>query len=503
MMKEEDMGTEEPKIAAHAMSAENPAKEDGPTQVVDRLKRLQVAVTQGGEFFDPFVAARAQDDLRRTQTRMDLGADLTVAALVGGTGSGKSTLFNAITELNFADSGELRPTTERAAACTWQVDASAMLDYLEVDMDRRIEHESILTSGDNRLNGLVLLDLPDHDSVQVAHSAQVSRLIPMVDMLIWVLDPQKYADQVLHQGYLEDLRDRADSMIVVLNQIDTVPETGREILLADLRQLLDRDGLEGVPLYTTSALEHTGIKPIRQELADAVARREASVRTAAAELDAIIGRLRGDVGGSEAELRGEMLADINDRIVRASGVPAVAESIRDAGGSLGATALAQPEQPANTMMVAIRDAWMAHVRKGLPDRWQNALARDVVQPDSLRRSVGTALRSVALPVINRTPAYILIGLGAVLAIVGVVLGIVGVPVAGAGGRVAVALGGVALGVLLYWLARRQLAGQARAAGDAFERDVRAAIAETTENSLVKPAEAILSKHKLAREALNK
>ena len=149
-----------------------------PNEVIGRLQALQRAVAAGGRFFDPFVASRAQDDLRRAQERMRVGIDTTVAALVGGTGSGKSTMFNAITELNFADQGDIRPTTERAAACTFNVDATELLNYLEVDADRRIEHSSILTAGKDNLDGLVLLDLPDHDSVQLAHSAQVDRLLP-------------------------------------------------------------------------------------------------------------------------------------------------------------------------------------------------------------------------------------------------------------------------------------------------------------------------------------
>ncbi|OMG21489.1 GTPase, partial [Actinomyces naeslundii] len=51
--------------------------------------------------------------------RLALGVDHTVIALFGGTGSGKSSLFNALTQLNFADVGARRPTTSRAAACSW------------------------------------------------------------------------------------------------------------------------------------------------------------------------------------------------------------------------------------------------------------------------------------------------------------------------------------------------------------------------------------------------
>ena len=102
--------------------------------------------------------------------RLALGVDHTVVALFGGTGSGKSSLFNALTQLNFADVGARRPTTSRAAACSWGDDAGPLLDFLGVSSERRIRRESILDAGDQgSMSGLVLLDVPDYDSVTTEH----------------------------------------------------------------------------------------------------------------------------------------------------------------------------------------------------------------------------------------------------------------------------------------------------------------------------------------------
>lgn len=482
------------------MSIDETTRAEGSAAVIDRLKRLQEAVAAGGQYFDPFVSARAQDDLRRAQDRMRLGTDLTVVALVGGTGSGKSTLFNALTELEFADAGELRPTTERAAACTFNVNADALLDYLEVDADRRIDHESILTTGKDSLDGLVLLDLPDHDSIQLAHSAQVSRLIPMVDLLVWVVDPQKYADQILHQDYLKGLKSRSESMLVVLNQIDTVPQSQRDLIVEDLMQLLDHDGLGQVPVLTASALHGEGIEPIRDELRKAVHGPSATAKTAAAELDAIGRRLQFNLGDSEADVDGEIKTDINDRIARASGIPAVVESIRTSGESMSAPAFVAPEQPGNTMVVAIRDAWLGHVRAGLPQIWQEAATEDVASAERIRRSLGGALRGVELPKIDRGPSWMMMGLGAFLAVVGIVLAVIGIPEP-MGGRIAVAIGGFALGGLLVWFARRRLVSESRKAADAYDERVRSAIEATTDELLIEGPRKVLDRHRTTREAL--
>ena len=56
-----------------------------------------------------------------------------------------------------------------------------------------------------------------------------------VDLLVWVLDPQKYADAVMHDRYLAPLAGHADVMLVVLNQVDRLTAEARAACLADLR----------------------------------------------------------------------------------------------------------------------------------------------------------------------------------------------------------------------------------------------------------------------------
>ena len=92
---------------------------------------------------------------------------------------------------------------------------------------------------DRALDGIVLLDLPDHDSTEVSHHLEVDRLVELADLLVWVLDPQKYADAAIHDRYLAPLASHQDVMLVVLNHIDTVPEARREAMVADVRRLLD------------------------------------------------------------------------------------------------------------------------------------------------------------------------------------------------------------------------------------------------------------------------
>ncbi len=122
---------------------------------------------------------------------------------------------------------------------------------------------------DRGLNGLVLLDLPDHDSTEVAHHVEVDRLVKLADLLVWVLDPQKYADAAIHDRYLKPLASHRDIMLVVLNHIDTVPEARRASMVADLERLLAEDGLETVPVIATSARHGDGIPELKRAIAAA------------------------------------------------------------------------------------------------------------------------------------------------------------------------------------------------------------------------------------------
>ena len=212
----------------------------GPPQMAgktlsDRLDALAelVTIARPREGQDGFPASLLDDSdavLGRAGERLRLSANHTVVALAGGTGSGKSTLFNALSGATFSPPGVTRPTTRHVHACVWGMQGAApLLDWLGVQRRHRYARASALDTGESALNGLLLLDLPDHDSVVSASKAAVDTLSKLADMLIWVLDPQKYADAAVHNRYLIPLAGHADVFAVVLNQIDLLsPEQAKD-----------------------------------------------------------------------------------------------------------------------------------------------------------------------------------------------------------------------------------------------------------------------------------
>ncbi|MBQ1015895.1 50S ribosome-binding GTPase, partial [Micromonospora sp. M51] len=156
--------------------------------------------------------------VERAGTRLALSRDHTVVALAGATGSGKSSLFNALARLELSPVGVRRPTTGVTHACVWGPleGANHLLDWIGVLPRHRFVRESALDADDETaLHGLILLDLPDFDSVQRSHRLEVDRLLGLVDQVVWVVDPQKYADRVIHDSYLREFHRHRDVTVVV------------------------------------------------------------------------------------------------------------------------------------------------------------------------------------------------------------------------------------------------------------------------------------------------
>ncbi len=266
---------------------------------LDALAEL-VRIARPRQGQDGFAASLLDDSeavLRRAGERLRLSANHTVVALAGGTGSGKSTLFNALSGASFSPPGVTRPTTRHVHACVWGMQgAAALLDWLGVQRRHRYARASALDSGESALNGLLLLDLPDHDSVVTASMAAVDRLSKLADMLIWVLDPQKYADAAVHNRYLIPLAGHAGVFTVVLNQIDLLSPEQAKDCEDDLRRLLDAEGLTDTPLLAVSARTGAGLDELRGLLLGAVNASHASSERISADIDSVIGGFASHVG---------------------------------------------------------------------------------------------------------------------------------------------------------------------------------------------------------------
>ncbi|MEJ5945230.1 GTPase [Pseudokineococcus basanitobsidens] len=301
--------------------------------LVERVGALRAAVDAGGGRLETDAVAAAEPVLRRAEERLGLGTGRTVVALAGATGSGKSSLFNALAGLPLAQTGARRPTTASPTACVWGPEpAEELLDWLEVPRRHRSDRESALDAGDQvDLHGLVLLDLPDHDSTTLAHRLEVDRLVRLVDLLVWVVDPQKYADDALHARYLRRLAGHDDVVLLVLNQVDRLAPADADATQEDLRRLLAEDGLARADVLTTSARTGAGVAALRGRLADAVAARALALRRTEADLEDVRASLARGVAADVVPVPAAEDLPGADQLVGAlagaAGVPAVVDAV--------------------------------------------------------------------------------------------------------------------------------------------------------------------------------
>ncbi|MFD1536818.1 GTPase [Nonomuraea guangzhouensis] len=307
-------------------------RKEGPS-LDSRLAALLEAAELAEGRLPADVVSQARAVAERAGVRRSLSVDHTVAALAGATGSGKSSLFNALAGDELAAVGVTRPTTSTAQAALWDgAGAGPLLDWLEIPQ----RHAPAAVGPD--FSGLILLDLPDHDSIRLAHRLEVDRLVELVDLLVWVLDPQKYADAAVHERYLRPLAGHRDVMVVVLNQIDRLPPDAVDRCLRDLRRLLDDDGLTGVPILGASARTGAGLAELRALLAERVAERRSWSARLSADVSAAADHLADQSADHLADRSAAPLPDagavaglgkpLTAALSEAAGVPLVVAAVR-------------------------------------------------------------------------------------------------------------------------------------------------------------------------------
>ncbi|WP_405661034.1 GTP-binding protein [Streptomyces sp. NBC_00079] len=536
----EHVAVVETRVHSAAQSV-GPLAYDAPLR--SRLEALRELVGLSRARLDSRTLAEAGRVLDEAAARRRLSGQHTVVAIAGATGSGKSQLFNALAGVPISETGVRRPTTATPIACSWSDGAASLIERLGIPP--RLRRRPLQNpEAEAQLRGLVLVDLPDHDSAAVQHREQVDRVLALVDAVIWVVDPEKYADAMLHERYLRPMAGHAEVMFVVLNQIDRLPGEATHQVLDDLRRLLDEDGIAlgeygepGATVLALSALTGDGVGELREALGQFVAERGAPARRISADLDSAAAGLRPVYAtrrrtGLSEEARDEFAARLADAVgASAAGEAAERAWLRNANRACGtpwlrlwrwyqdryepatgrlplrsqtdeeATARQRVEQAVRTLAdrasTGLPAPWAQAVREaaargsqGLPEALDDLAARAGLPPGRPPRPGWWPVAVLAQAAM--TLLQIVGGLWLLGQIIGFMVPNLGVPVL-------LMLTGIVGGPLVEWSCRMAARGPARRYGTDAERRLREAAAGCGRARVLDPVAAELLRYREVRE----
>jgi len=339
---------------------------------------LKDAISYGEGRVPETVLLDAAATLERLSQRRELSTEHTVIGFFGATGSGKSTLFNAIAGQNIALSAPTRPTTSTVQAAIWEAEGSEeLLDWLGIDKRVYPQTQALAAEGEasdgngagkhnkaggaaapnavtepapglfnrirravggrgemrTRTGGLILLDMPDFDSVTTTNRDLAARMMRYVDVLVWVVDPQKYADAVIHRDFMVPLAASGAQALCVLNQADKLAPAEVPAVLASLTRLLQAEGTEAHLLaapIAVSARTGEGVDVLRDLLAQVAAAKSLSLQRTDAQLHATASQLRTYAGGEGTVLAGAYALEAEQKLVKACYTSSHAEQVLQA-----------------------------------------------------------------------------------------------------------------------------------------------------------------------------
>ncbi|MGI9641964.1 MAG: GTPase family protein [Acidimicrobiia bacterium] len=233
-------------------------------ELAEVLDLMDLADVRSRELLGEHERSEVAAVVERARARYGFVGEVLVVAVAGGTGSGKSSIVNALVGHEVVNTGVVRPTTQEACAVYPEgcaSDLGPMLDALGV-------RDRIPTAA---LDDVVLVDLPDFDSVEEAHRHVVDLVLPRVDAVVWVMDPEKYADPLVHDEFLTELVEHESQFVFVLNQLDRV-EAAQADVVGSLRDHLRHDGFADPVVAGASASPRDGSDPDVSQLVEAIER---------------------------------------------------------------------------------------------------------------------------------------------------------------------------------------------------------------------------------------
>ena len=162
-----------------------------------------------------------------------------IVAFLGGTGVGKSSLLNRLAGKTIAKSGVARPTSKEVTLFHHH---EMTLPHLPLTDIRVANHD------DATQKNIVWLDMPDFDSTDTHNKKLVLNWLPHIDVLIYVVSPERYRDEKAWQLLLS--QGASHAWLFVMNQWDR----GQIEQAADFEKQLKIAGFNAPIIFKTSCV---------------------------------------------------------------------------------------------------------------------------------------------------------------------------------------------------------------------------------------------------------
>lgn len=190
----------------------------------------------------PETAPQALDDttLAAPNELFDQAHRPLVVGLFGGTGAGKSSLLNRLAGQSVARASAERPTSRDITVYVHRsVSVDKLPDYLPLNRIRTTIHNN------ETYRQIMFVDMPDFDSVELQNRDLVELWLPHIDVLLYVVNPERYRDD---QGWrLLQRHAKEHAWLFIMNHWDK----GSEQQLEDFKNLLQAFGLSDPALFRT------------------------------------------------------------------------------------------------------------------------------------------------------------------------------------------------------------------------------------------------------------